>query len=114
MRGEGLRDGAGTAFLVGLDALEESHIRIRVVAGLVHILNAEEIRLALCIARKLQEGQGNRQVHTLVHGITCPGVGNENHRGDGKQLREFTLGGLAGAVARGDVRNLMGHHASQF
>src|SRR5262249_36002917 len=66
MRGEGLRDGAGTALLVGLDALEESYVGVRIVAGLVHILNAKKIRFAFGVARELEEGQGNRQIHALI------------------------------------------------
>src|SRR5258708_15558398 len=38
------------ALLICLNPLEESDVRIRVVTGLVHILQAEEVRLALGVA----------------------------------------------------------------
>src|SRR5260370_6676039 len=41
MRGENLGDGAGAALLVSLDALEESDVGVRVVAGFVHVLDAQ-------------------------------------------------------------------------
>jgi len=43
----------GRALFVGLDALEESDIRVRVVTGLVHVLDAEIIGLALGVTAEL-------------------------------------------------------------
>src|SRR5215470_13447041 len=40
MSGESLRNGSGTALIVYLDALEEGYIRVRIVARLIHVLNA--------------------------------------------------------------------------
>src|SRR6266699_1696695 len=58
MRGENRGVGARAALLVSLDALEESDVGVRVVAGFVHILDAEIIGFTLGVAAELQVGYG--------------------------------------------------------
>ncbi len=77
MRREDLGDGAGTALLVGLDALEESDVGVGVVAGFVHVLEAEEIGFAFGVTAELQVGDGNGQVETLIDAVTGPAAGAE-------------------------------------
>src|SRR5207253_9040670 len=68
--GENLWDSAGATLLVGLDALEEGYVRVRIVPRLVHVLNTEEIRFAFGVARKLQERQRYRHIQALVQGVS--------------------------------------------
>src|SRR5260370_6590169 len=103
MRREHLGDGAWAALLVSLNALEESHIGIGVVAGFVHVLQAEKIGFALGVAAKLEKGQRNREGDALIHGVARHAIGDENHRVDGSQLHEFARGCVLRVVARPDV-----------
>ncbi len=107
-------DGAGAALFVSLNALEESHVGVRIVAGLVHILQAEEISFAFGVAGKFQESHGNQEVHALVDSVTGPAVGKHDHRGNRGDLDDVALSGLLGAVARGDVGDFVGHDAGEF
>ena len=77
MRGEELRDGAGAALFVGLDALEEGDVGVGIVAGLVHVLDAEEVGFAFSVAREFQKGERNGEVHALVDAVAGPAVGHE-------------------------------------
>src|SRR5713226_6947408 len=70
MRGENLGDRAGAALFVSLDALEEGHVSIGVVAGFVHVLQAEEIGFTFGVAAELQVGHGNREVQSLIKAIS--------------------------------------------
>src|SRR6266566_4368551 len=114
MRGEDLGDGARAALLVGLDALEEGDVGIGVVAGFIHVLQAEEVRFALGVAAELQIGNRDRQVEAFIDAVAGPAPGSEKDERDGGQLHQFALGGVLGAVARGHVGNLVGHHAGKL
>src|SRR5256712_4904308 len=69
VRRKNLGNGAGTALLIGLDAFEESHIGVRIVTGFIHVLDAEEIRLAFGVARKLEQSQGKCKIQAWIHGV---------------------------------------------
>src|SRR5207245_8958862 len=65
VRRKNLGNGARAALLIGLDAFEESHIGVRIVTGFIHVLDAEEIRFAFGVARKLEKRQGNGKIQAL-------------------------------------------------
>src|ERR1700674_2312647 len=77
MRGEDFGDGARAALLIGLDALKESDVGVRVVAGLVHVLEAEEVGFALGVAAELQIGDRNGEVEALIDAVASPAAGAE-------------------------------------
>src|SRR5260370_33165531 len=114
MRGESLRDGAGAALLVSLDALEESDVGVRVVAGFVHVLDAEIIGFALGIAAELQVSYGDGEVQALIHAVAGPSAGAEKDQRNGGQLHQFTLSGVLGAVPRAHMSNLVGHDSRKL
>src|SRR5215472_2068202 len=102
------------ALFVGLQALEESHVGVGIVPRFVHILETEKIRFAFGVTREFQESEGYGHIHTFVDRVSGQAVGDEKTPGDGRQLRDFRLGGLACAVARRYVRDLVGHHARKL
>ncbi len=114
MGGENLRDRAGLLLFIGSDFFEEGDEGVRIVAGLVHVLQAEVIGFAFINARELQEGHRDRELHALIDGVASPGVRDENHRGDHGHLDHVLMGGLLGAVARADVGDFVSHHAGEF
>src|SRR5258708_2666388 len=63
-----------------------------------------------CVEKSERDGE----VHALVDAVAGPAVRDNDHRGHGAELYEFTLGGLLGAVTRSDVGNLVGHDAGEF
>ena len=77
MRRKNLGDGAGAALLIGLNALEEGDVRVRVIAGFVHVLQAEEIGFALGVAAELQISDGNGKVEALIDAVAGPAAGAE-------------------------------------
>ncbi len=114
MRREYLGNRTGATFLVHLNALEEGYERVGVISGFVHILQAQEIGFALGIAAKLQIGQGNRDVQAFVQSVAGPSYRAQQHQRNRSHLHQLALGGVPRAVARGDVRNFMGHHAGKL
>src|SRR6266550_132624 len=114
MRGENLGDAARAALFIGLDALEESDVGVRVVAGLIHVLESEEIGFTFGVAAELQVGHGDRQVQALINAVAGPAAGSEQNQRDGGELHQFALGGVFRAVTGGHVGNLVGHNAGKL
>ena len=114
MRGENLWNGARLLLFVRLNLFKEGNERVRIVAGLVHILEPEVIGFGLIHAREFQEGHGNSKVHALINRISGPGVRDKDrchHRAD---LDDIALGSLLGAMSRAHMRDLMRHHSRQL
>src|SRR5215470_17089215 len=63
MRGKDFRDAARMPFFIGLQALEESHVGVRVVPRFVHILETKKVRLAFGVTREFQESEGYGHIH---------------------------------------------------
>ena len=99
---------------VRLHLFKEGHERVGIVAGLVHVLQSQIIRFRFRGSRKLQEGDRQRQVQSLINSITRPAAWTEHDQRDGGQLHDLALGGVACAVARANVRDLVGHHSGHF
>src|ERR1700756_4583781 len=70
MGGECLRQRTRLLFLAGLQLLKKLHERVRIVAGLVHVLQTEVIRFRLKPSREAQEGQWQRQSSRRTDGIS--------------------------------------------
>ncbi len=77
-------------------------------------MQAEEVGFTLGIAIELEIGERNGDVQAFVDSVAGPSYGAEQHQRNGGQLHQLALGGVLGAVARGDVRNFVGHHAGEF
>src|SRR5215470_14740280 len=110
MGGKRFPDGTGPALFVSLNALKESYVRVGIVAGLVHILQSEEIGLAFVVARKLQKSHGNEEVHSLIDSVASPTIGKHNHRWNRSDLDQVAFGSLLRAVAGANVGNFVGHY----
>src|SRR5260370_9748348 len=109
-----LRDGAGAALFLSLNPLEESDVRVRVVAGLVHILQAQEVRLALRVATELQECQRKRDVQAFIESVPGQSGRPQKDQGNCGELQYLTLGRVLRPMTRGHVRYFVGHDTSQF
>ncbi len=64
-----LRDGARAVLVISLNPFEESDVSIRVVPGLVYILQAQEVHLALRVATELQVRQRKRNVQAFIESV---------------------------------------------
>src|SRR5690349_21242526 len=100
------------SLLERLDLLAEVDKRGRVVAGLVHVLEAQHVGLGLKSARERQEAERNRQASALANGVPGPAA-HENQR-NGSDVDDLSAGRLARAMTGGHMRDLMRHDTSQF
>src|SRR5216683_2926485 len=112
--GEDLGEGAGLVLLECVDLLEELDVGLGIVAGLVHVLEAEPVGLALEVAGELEEGQRDGELGGLVDAIAGPGALGEDDQGDGADLRVVHAGRLASGVVGADVGGLVGHDAGEL
>src|SRR5260370_27576337 len=77
-----LGDGARTALLISLNPFEKSDVRVRVVPCFVHILQAQEIGLALRIATELQVGQRKSDVQAFIKSVPGQSAATQQHQGN--------------------------------
>src|SRR5882724_4034168 len=114
VRGEHPRNRARAALLVGLDALKESDVGIRVVPGLVHILQSQEISFALRVTTELQERQRKRDVQPLIEPVSGQSGGTQKNQGNRGELEYLSLGRVLRAMPRGQVGYFVRHDTRQF
>ncbi len=93
IQAERLRDvlASGSLWQAAFQKMDET---IRIVAGLIQVLEAEEVCGALCVAMEFEISQGNRQVLSVVRAVTRPASWSERYQGDGGELHELTFGRL--------------------
>src|SRR6202048_512209 len=111
---EGLGDQAGFPLLERLDLLKEGDEGLRIVAGLVHVLEAEVVSLRLKVAGELEEGHGDGELHRLVDAVAGPAVAGHHDERNGAELGVVHARHLAGGVVGADVGYFMRHHASHL
>src|SRR5258708_6231529 len=114
MRGEDLGNGPWPAFLVCLDAFEKRYVGVRVVPGLVHVLQAEEVRLALGVATELQERQRKRDVQPFIESVSGQSGRTQKDQGNRGELEYLTFGRVLRSMPRGHVRYFVGHDTGQL
>ena len=85
-----------------------------IVAGLVHVLDAEPVGFGLVRAGELEEGHGDRELRGLVDAVAGPGALGEDDERDGADLRVVHAGHLAGGVVGADVGGLVRHDAGEL
>src|ERR1700756_4527990 len=109
-----LRDGAWATLLISLNPLEESDVGVRVIPGLIHILQSQEVRLALRVATELQERQRKGNVQAFIESVPGQSSRTEKHQGNRRQLQYLTLGRVLCSMSCSHVRYFMGHDARQL
>ena len=112
--GEDLGEGAGLVLFEGVEFFEELDEGLRVVAGLVHVLDAEPVGFGLVHAGELEEAHGDGELGGLVDAVAGPGALGEDDQRDGADLDVVHLGHLTGGVMGADVGGLVGHDAGEF
>ena len=111
---EDLGEGTGLVLLEGVDLFEELNEGLRIVAGLVHVLQAKPVGLGLVAAGELEEGDRDGELRGLVDAVAGPGARGEDDERDGADLHVVHLCHLAGGVVGADVGDLVGHDAAEF
>src|ERR1700756_4536908 len=109
-----LRDGAWATLLISLNPLEESDVGVRVIPGLVHILQSQEVRLALRVATELQERQRKGDVQAFVESVSGQSSRTEKDQGNSRELQYLTLGRVLRSMPCSHVRYFMGHDPPQL
>ena len=114
MIGEGFGEGAGLVLFECVQLFKEGDEALRIVAGLVHVLDTEVIGFGFGLAGELEEGEGDGELGNLVgavRGVASLAHDDERNGGD---LGVVALGLLAGGVVGDDVGNLVGHDAGEL
>src|SRR6201984_3563478 len=109
-----LRDRAWATLLISLNPFEESDVGVRVVPGLVHILKAQEARLALRVATDLQERQRKGDVQAFIESVPGQSSRTEKDQRNSRELQYLTLGRVLRSMSCSHVRYFMGHDARQL
>src|SRR5215831_12302141 len=98
MVGEDLGDRSRLFPLFRLNLFEKCDERVWVVAGLVHVLQAQIVGLTFVATRELQERDRDTEVHALINRVSSPTIGDKNHRGDRGELRNGALSLIPGGM----------------
>ena len=100
--------------LESVDLLEELNEGLGIVAGFVHVLDAEPVGLGLVHAGEFEEGHGDGELCRFVDAVAGPASLGEDDERDGTDLRVVHLGHLTGGVVGADVGGLVGHDAGEL
>src|SRR5208282_1301402 len=112
MRGKSLRQRSRLLLFHGLKFFEKSDERLWVISRLVHILQAEVVRLRLKPTLEAQESYRQSQTSRLVRSVSNSPA--DENKWNGREVGILRPGQLPGRVAGADVRNFVRHHPSEF
>src|ERR1700751_2008816 len=109
-----LRDGARATLLISLNPFEESDVGVRVIPGLVHILQSQEVRFSLRVATALQQLHRMAGLKAIVESVSGQSGRTEKDQRNSRELQYLTLGRVLRSMPCSHVRYFMGHDARQL
>src|ERR1700688_1575187 len=112
MRRKSLGQRSRLLLFLRLNLFKKTDEGLGIVSRFIHVLQPEVVCFRLETALELHEGERQSQARRLVHGISNPST-YENKR-DGADVGPVGARHLAHSMSRRNVRDLMGHYASQF